>query len=64
MNLAKNKTLNIIINILLIVILPLALGALMAMYIEVLIAAIVFVPGLIAFFAQALSNGANMGDRN
>ena len=60
MRLSKIKWLNILLNILVIVILPLGCGILMTMYIKVLIAAIVFGPGIIAFFAEAMASGANM----
>mgnify|MGYP000047691685 CR=1 FL=1 len=60
MRFSKIKWLNILLNILVIVILPLGLGILMAMYIEVLIAAIVFGPGIIVFFAEAMASGSDM----
>lgn len=60
MNLSKIKWLNILLNILILVVLPLILGALMYLYIEVLIAAIFIVPGAIAFLGSGLKNGAKI----
>ncbi len=58
MNLSKIKWLNIVLNVLILVVIPLILGALMYQYIEVLLAAIFIVPGFIAFFGEALKNGS------
>lgn len=60
MNLCKNKVLNILLNILIIVILPLIAGFLFAMYFEYFIVPLLIIPGFIAFFGEALNNGANM----
>ncbi|MDE5886438.1 MAG: hypothetical protein K2H46_02500 [Muribaculaceae bacterium] len=60
MRLSRIKWLNILLNVLVLVVLPGILGALMYLYIEVLLAAIFIVPGAIAFFGEALNNGANV----
>lgn len=60
MRLSRIKWLNILLNVLVIVVLPGVLGFLMYFYIEVLLAAIFIGPGLIAFFGEALKNGANV----
>lgn len=60
MRLSKIKWLNILLNVLALVVLPGVLGALMYLYIEVLLAAIFIVPGAIVFFGEALENGANV----
>ena len=59
MNLSKIKWLNILLNVFVIVVLPLVLGVLMYLYIEVLLAAVFIVPGFIAFLGGGLKNGAN-----
>lgn len=59
MNLSKIKWLYILLNVLVLVVLPSVLGALIYFYIEVLLAAIFIVPGLIAFLVGGLKNGAN-----
>lgn len=60
MNLSKIKWLNILLNVLGIVVLPAVLRALIYMYIEVLLAAIIIVPGFIAFLGRGLKNGAKI----
>lgn len=60
MKLCKNKFLNILLNILLIVILPLAGGFLFYFYLEYLLLPVLIIPGFIAFLAGGLSNGGNM----
>ena len=57
----RNKFLNILTWIVLIVVPPAGVGILIAEYFEVLLVAIVLVPGFIAFFGQGLKNGANAG---
>lgn len=59
MNLSKIKWLNILLNVLVLVVLPSVLGALMYLYIEVLLAAVFIVPRFIAFLGGGLKNGAN-----
>jgi len=54
MRLSKIKWLNILLNILVIVVLPAIAGALIYCYIEVLLATIFIIPGLIAFLGEAL----------
>ena len=59
MNLSQIKWLNILLNVLVLVVVPLVLGALIYLYIEMLLAAIFIVPGFIAFFGGALKNTTN-----
>ncbi len=58
MNLSKIKWLNIVLNVLILVVIPLILAALMYQYIEVILAAKSIAPGFIAFFGEALKNGS------
>ena len=60
MRLSKIKWLNILLNVLVIVVLPFIGGMLIYFYIEYIFAAIFIIPGLIAFFGEALKNGADM----
>lgn len=60
MYLCKNKFLNILLNILLLVLLPSASGILLYFYVEYAILPILIIPGFIAFFAGGLKNGSNM----
>ena len=60
MNLSRIKWLNILLNVLVLVVVPGVLGALIYFYIEVLLAAIFIVPGLIAFIGGGLKNEANI----
>ncbi len=57
MNLCKNKFLNILLNILLIVILPAGFGFLLYFYLEYLLLPLLIIPGAIAFFIGGLKNG-------
>ncbi|MDE6648904.1 MAG: hypothetical protein K2K45_03135 [Muribaculaceae bacterium] len=59
MNLSRIKWLNILLNVLILVVLPLIGGMLIYFYIEYIFAAIFIIPGLFAFFGEALKNGAN-----
>lgn len=60
MRLSRIKWLNILLNVLVLVVLPFIGGILIYMYIEYIFAAIFIIPGLVAFFGEALKNGANM----
>lgn len=59
MYLCKNKLLNILLNILLLVILPAAGGILLYFYVEYTLLPILIIPGFIAFLAGGLKNGSN-----
>ena len=56
MNLSKIKWLNILLNVLIIVVLPLIGGMLIYFYIEYILVAIFIIQGLIAFLGEALKN--------
>nr|DAE32971.1 MAG TPA: hypothetical protein [virus sp. ctoYX9] len=60
MYLCKNKLLNILLNILLLVILPAAGGILLYLYVEYALLTILIIPGFIAFLAGGLNNGSNV----
>lgn len=60
MYLCKNKLLNILLNILLLVILPAAGGILLHFYVEYFLLPILIIPGFIAFLAEGLKNGSNV----
>lgn len=60
MYLCKNKTLNILLNILLIAVLPLAGGILLFFYLEYAILPLLIIPGFIAFLVGGLKNGSDM----
>ena len=60
MKLSKIKWLNIILNVLVIVVLPSIGGILIYIYIEYIFAAIFIFPGIIAFFCEAMKDGADM----
>lgn len=57
MKLTKIKWLNILLNILIIVVAPMAFGALLYCYLEYFLVGIIFIPGLIAFIAGGFNNG-------
>lgn len=60
MYLCKNKFLNILLNILLLVVLPCVGGILLYFYVEYAILPILIIPGFIAFLAGGMKNGSNM----
>lgn len=60
MKLCKNKFLNILLNIMLLVMLPLTGGILFAMFFEYVFWLVLVIPGFVAFLAGGLNNGANM----
>lgn len=60
MYLCKNKFLNILLNILLLVVLPAAGGILLYFYVEYAILLILIIPGFIAFLAGGMKNGSDM----
>lgn len=60
MRLCKNKFLNILLNILIIVVLPSVFGFLMYFYLEYMLIPVLIIPGFVAFLAGGLNNGANM----
>ena len=60
MNLSKIRWVNILLNVLVLVVLPLVMGMLIYFYIEVLLAVLFIVPGFIAFLGGGLKNGANI----
>lgn len=60
MYLCKNKFLNILLNILLLVVLPCAGGILLYFYVEYAILPILIIPGFIAFLTGGMKNGSNM----
>ena len=60
MNICKNKFLNILLNILIIVVLPSAFGFALYFYLEYLIWFVFLIPGIAAFFGEALNNGGKM----
>lgn len=60
MRLCKNKFLNILLNILLIVVLPLAFGFCLYFYLEYMLLPVLIIPGFIAFLAGGLKNGGDM----
>lgn len=59
MYLCKNKFLNILLNILLLVVLPCAGGILLYFYVEYATLPILIIPGFIAFLAGGIKNGSN-----
>lgn len=60
MRLSRIKWLNILLNVFVLVVLPFIGGVLIYKYIEYIFAAIFIIPGLVAFFGEALKNGANI----
>lgn len=60
MYLCKNKFLNILLNILLLVALPCVGGILLYFYVEYVILPILIIPGFIAFLAGGMKNGSDM----
>lgn len=60
MYLCKNKFLNILLNILLLVVLPCVGGILLFFYVEYVILPILIIPGFIAFLAGGMKNGSDM----
>ena len=60
MYLCKNKFLNILLNILLLVVLPCAGGVLLYFYVEYVILLILVIPGFIAFLRGVMKNGSDM----
>lgn len=60
MNLSKIKWLNILLNVIVLVVLPLIGGMLIYTYIEYVLVVIFIVPGFIAFLGGGLKNGAKI----
>ena len=60
MDFCKNKFLNILLNILLLVALPCVGGILLFFYVEYAILPILIIPGFIAFLAGGMKNGSDM----
>lgn len=60
MRLCKNKFLNILLNISLLFVAPIAFGILFAAFFEYVFWLVLVIPGFVAFLAGGLNNGGNM----